>query len=186
MLAADSRSGGSALRGEQGRVWPTSQSISANGPRPAEAGGRSEPDLALAGRAGGRIGQSLWGSAFHIKSYNHASSASPAPLKRSRSSAVNWRAYDISAGSESVSSRSRSFESSSWIALRAMPTSCSTPPPPMAVIPCVVPRRSTRPGADLLGSPPARAWGGTYGCGLGRYGDSLGTYASACCRSYSK
>ena len=47
-------------------VRPASQSVSANWPRRAEARGRPELDLALAGRAGGRIGRSLWVAAFHI------------------------------------------------------------------------------------------------------------------------
>eukprot|EP00964_Phaeocystis_antarctica_P051574 scaffold30096_cov69-Phaeocystis_antarctica.AAC.5 len=38
-------------------VWPASQNISANWPRLAEAGGRPELDLALAGRAGGRMAE---------------------------------------------------------------------------------------------------------------------------------
>ena len=41
-------------------VWPASQNTPAN---LAEAGGRPELDLALAGRAGGRIGRSAWAAA---------------------------------------------------------------------------------------------------------------------------
>ena len=40
-------------------VGPASQNASANWPRLAEAGGRPELDLALAGRAGRRIGRCL-------------------------------------------------------------------------------------------------------------------------------
>ena len=40
-----------------GRGWP----------RLAEAGGRPELDLALVGRAGGRIGRRLWAVGFHIE-----------------------------------------------------------------------------------------------------------------------
>ena len=49
-------------------VWPASQNTSANQqnwPRLAEAGSRPELDLALAGRAGGRFGQSLWATVSH-------------------------------------------------------------------------------------------------------------------------
>ena len=45
-------------RGRYGRL-ARMEKISANWPRLAEAGGRPELDLALAGRAGGRIGQRL-------------------------------------------------------------------------------------------------------------------------------
>eukprot|EP00964_Phaeocystis_antarctica_P056300 scaffold33213_cov60-Phaeocystis_antarctica.AAC.6 len=41
---------------EAGRGWP----------RLAEAGGRPELDLVLAGRAGGRIGRSLWAAVIHM------------------------------------------------------------------------------------------------------------------------
>eukprot|EP00964_Phaeocystis_antarctica_P154906 scaffold123817_cov51-Phaeocystis_antarctica.AAC.3 len=46
-------------------VWPASQSLSANWSRLAEAKGRPELALALAGRAGGRVGRSLWAADFH-------------------------------------------------------------------------------------------------------------------------
>ena len=46
-------------------VWPASQKIAANWQRLAEAGGCLELDLVLAGRAGGRVGRSLWAAAFH-------------------------------------------------------------------------------------------------------------------------
>eukprot|EP00964_Phaeocystis_antarctica_P003418 scaffold1839_cov60-Phaeocystis_antarctica.AAC.2 len=47
-------------------VWPASQKASANWPRLVEAEGRPKLDLALVGRAGGRIGRSLWAAAFRI------------------------------------------------------------------------------------------------------------------------
>ena len=40
---------------ETTRVWPVSQTTSANWPRLAEAGGRPELELALAGRAEGEL-----------------------------------------------------------------------------------------------------------------------------------
>eukprot|EP00964_Phaeocystis_antarctica_P104379 scaffold69502_cov67-Phaeocystis_antarctica.AAC.6 len=43
---------------QTGRGWPRLE---------AEAGGRPELDLALAGRAGGRIGRRLWVAVFHIE-----------------------------------------------------------------------------------------------------------------------
>eukprot|EP00964_Phaeocystis_antarctica_P112209 scaffold76408_cov33-Phaeocystis_antarctica.AAC.1 len=42
-------------------VWPTSQNISANRPRLAEAGGRPELDLALAWRAGSELAEASRG-----------------------------------------------------------------------------------------------------------------------------
>ena len=47
-------------------MGPASQNRSANRPRLAEAGGRPELDLALAGCAGGRIGRRLWAAVFHM------------------------------------------------------------------------------------------------------------------------
>ena len=51
--------GGGPPCGRARPVGPASQNMPANWPRLAEAGGRPELDLALAGRAGGRIGRSL-------------------------------------------------------------------------------------------------------------------------------
>ena len=46
-------------------VWPAGQpEQTASWPGLAEAGGRPELDLALAARAGGRIGRSLWAAVF--------------------------------------------------------------------------------------------------------------------------
>ena len=50
---------GRTCAGKQGQ-YRASQSTSANWPRLTEAGGCPALDLALAGRAGGRIGRSLW------------------------------------------------------------------------------------------------------------------------------
>ena len=50
---------------------PEHMNISANWSRLPEAGGRPELDLALAGRAGGRVGRSLWAAAFHIIADHH-------------------------------------------------------------------------------------------------------------------
>ena len=61
------------LWGKQGQYGqPASQSVSANWPRLAEAGGRPELDLALAGRAGGRVGRSLCAAVFHIATHRAA------------------------------------------------------------------------------------------------------------------
>ena len=46
-------------------VWPACQRTPTKWPRLAEAGGRLELALALVGRAGGRIGRSLWAAGFH-------------------------------------------------------------------------------------------------------------------------
>ena len=51
--------------GRYGRPARTHLPISRNWPRLAEAGSRPELDLALAGRAGGRFGQSLWATVSH-------------------------------------------------------------------------------------------------------------------------
>ena len=73
--AARTRGGNSAcvaglhprLCGKQGWYGRASHSISTDWPRLAEAGGRHAFDLALlAGRAGGRMGQSLWAAALHM------------------------------------------------------------------------------------------------------------------------
>eukprot|EP00964_Phaeocystis_antarctica_P130520 scaffold94385_cov59-Phaeocystis_antarctica.AAC.2 len=47
------------------RAWPAGARL-LNWPRLAEARGRPPLDLALAGRAGGRIGTSLWAAVFHM------------------------------------------------------------------------------------------------------------------------
>ena len=60
-----SSSAGGSLCEKARPMWPASQNISANWPRLAEAGGRPELDLALAGRARGRIGRSPWAAGFH-------------------------------------------------------------------------------------------------------------------------
>ena len=73
--AARTRGGNSAcvaglhprLCGKQGWYGRASHSISTDWPRLAEAGGRHAFGLALlAGRAGGRMGQSLWAAALHM------------------------------------------------------------------------------------------------------------------------
>ena len=48
-------------------MGPASQNRSTSWPRLAEAGGRPELDLALAGCAGGRIGRRLWAAVFHME-----------------------------------------------------------------------------------------------------------------------
>ena len=47
-------------------MGPASQNRSTSWPRLADAGGRPELDLALAARAGGRLGRSLWAAVFHM------------------------------------------------------------------------------------------------------------------------
>eukprot|EP00964_Phaeocystis_antarctica_P148758 scaffold115704_cov75-Phaeocystis_antarctica.AAC.3 len=47
-------------------VWPACQNTSAGWPRLAEAGGRPELALRMAGRAGGPMGRSLWAAISHI------------------------------------------------------------------------------------------------------------------------
>ena len=58
--------------GEARPVGPASQNMPANWPRLAEAGGRPGFDLALVGRAGGRIGRSLRAAALHTGGLPHA------------------------------------------------------------------------------------------------------------------
>ena len=65
-----------SVEAQAGMVWPVSQNDLPTGrgyirrgwPRLAEAGGRPELDLALAGRikAGERIGRSLWAAVLHL------------------------------------------------------------------------------------------------------------------------
>jgi hypothetical protein len=69
---------GKRAGGAQAPVWKQCHSlivnVSANWPRLTEVGGRPELDLALAGRAGGRIGRSLCAAALRIGGHGEGES----------------------------------------------------------------------------------------------------------------
>ena len=85
-----SSSAGGSLCEKARPMWPASQNISANWPRLAEAGGRPELDLALAGRARGRIGRSPWAAGFHT-----GSSLSAVPIMVMQVSADGLRKVSV-------------------------------------------------------------------------------------------